>query len=112
MCLKCQKKLILFRTLKKNLDFETKLKLKSLRPAISQLKIVQVQNECSNKKAYTVLDILIWVCKWAEWLFGCENKNAFFCFTYLIMQATVVTMHGPLEGEESSLHLKKNYKLR
>ena len=31
------------------LDFETKLKF--LGPARPQLKIVQVQNECSNKKA-------------------------------------------------------------
>ena len=38
---------------KTTLDFETKLKLKSLGPARPQLKIVQVQNECKYKKAYT-----------------------------------------------------------
>ncbi|GMU11570.1 hypothetical protein ASNO1_78240 [Corallococcus caeni] len=53
------------------------MKLKSLGPARLQLKLVQVQNECNNKKAYT-RNFNMGLYNAAEWLCGCKNKNAFF----------------------------------
>ena len=39
--------------------------------------MVQVQNECSNKKVYTG-NINMGLYNAVEWLCGCENKDAFF----------------------------------
>ena len=45
------------------------------------------KNVCSNKKAYT-RNFNMGLYNAAEWLCGYENKNVFFCFTYLIMRAS------------------------
>lgn len=94
---------------KTTLDFETKLKLKELGPLRPELKIKQVQKECKNKNSFT-RNFSMAMYNAADWLCGCEVKNAFFCFTCLVMKTndTAWTVTGVTDLKNFSAKVKKH----
>ena len=70
-----------------NLTFEKRLELKRLGPPRPNLNIAQVQNACKSKSSYS-RKFNPSLYELADWLCGCEFKNAFFCYTCLVMNVS------------------------
>ena len=70
-----------------NLTFEKRLKLKRLGPPRPNLNIAQVQNAFKSKSSYA-RKFSPSLYELADWLCGCEFKNAFFCYTCLVMNVS------------------------
>lgn len=65
------------------MDHESRISVKELGAPRPNLKIVQEQKQCKSRGGYTRTFTKA-LYNAAEWLCGCEVKNAFFCFTCLV----------------------------
>ncbi|XP_069673117.1 zinc finger MYM-type protein 1-like isoform X1 [Periplaneta americana] len=93
----------------RNLDVQTRVRLKELGPPRPELKITQVQKQSKNKTSFT-RNFNRAMYNAADWLCGCEVKNAFFCFTCLIMKTNDIgwTVTGVTDLKNFHAKVKKH----
>lgn len=70
-----------------NRNLECKLELKKLGPPRPKLTIAQEQKGYKNKNCY-IRKFNPSLYKYADWLCGCDVRNAFFCYTCLVMNVS------------------------
>lgn len=71
----------------KNLDHELRMKVKELGAPKPDLNINQEQKQCKARQGYT-RNFNRSMYNAAEWLCGCDVKNAFFCFTCIVTNSS------------------------
>ena len=93
----------------RGVSFDQRVLLKELGPPRPNLVITQPQKECKSRKGFIrKFNKSMYDC--AEWLCGCEVKNAFFCYYCLVMNATdsVWTVNGISDLKHLLVKVKKH----